>query len=350
MADVFLSYAREDRQHAEALARALEHAGWGVWWDRELLPGVSYERVIEDELSAARCVVVLWSASARESNWVRDEASLAMRRNVLVPVLLDDSEPPLGFRQQQTADLAHWDGSTTDPAFRMLTQGIAGVIARDRGVQRPGDVRREQAPPPEARLREDAAAPPRPRATFGSAKPATAGRTLATVILVAVMALAGAAWWSGFGARDAVTSTAADRSQLLAPETSASVEKRAASSAQAVVVPSRSTLTLPRERVTLTILSGTLETLNADTRLLTLRIRFSNNGSSFYRTYYSNLRLLVDGVPRAPNDPPLEQVDAASAREFEYRFDLPAAATRAVLRVVHGDQADEIPLNVAIEP
>ena len=131
MADVVLSYARENRQQAESLAGALENAGWSVWWDRAILPGVSYEQVIEAELSSARCVVVLWSAAARQSNWVRDEATLALSRNVLVSVLLDDSEPPLGFRQQQTANLKNWDGSASDPAFALLTQGIARVVARE---------------------------------------------------------------------------------------------------------------------------------------------------------------------------------------------------------------------------
>ena len=39
MADIVLSYARENRRQAESLARALEDAGWSVWWDREILPG-----------------------------------------------------------------------------------------------------------------------------------------------------------------------------------------------------------------------------------------------------------------------------------------------------------------------
>ena len=68
MADIVLSYAREDRGQAKLVADALEHSGWSVWWDRAILPGTSYRQVIEAQLSAVRCVVVLWSAAARQSN------------------------------------------------------------------------------------------------------------------------------------------------------------------------------------------------------------------------------------------------------------------------------------------
>src|SRR6266550_590254 len=76
MADIFISYAREDRQKAEWLSAALRDAGWSVWWDRGILPGSTFEQVIAHELSTARCVVVLWSAAARASNWVQVEASV----------------------------------------------------------------------------------------------------------------------------------------------------------------------------------------------------------------------------------------------------------------------------------
>src|SRR4029077_11170669 len=117
-----------DRQKAESIARVLQDAGWSVWWDRSILPGSSYKQVIEHEISAARCVVVLWSAESRRSNWVRDEATLALSRNVLVSVLNDDTQLPLGFRQQQTVNLASWNGSATDPEFQRLTQGIAKLV------------------------------------------------------------------------------------------------------------------------------------------------------------------------------------------------------------------------------
>ena len=62
--DVFLSYAREDREPALRLARSLEAEGWSVWWDHRLHPGETWSEVIESRLAVARCVVVLWSKHA----------------------------------------------------------------------------------------------------------------------------------------------------------------------------------------------------------------------------------------------------------------------------------------------
>jgi hypothetical protein len=125
--------------------------------------------------------------------------------------------------------------------------------------------------------------------------------------------------------------------------------ERDAATSQALVVPANAEATLPRERVTLTVLSGQLERLNAGTRALSLHIRFSNNGTrTFDRTYYTELRLLVDGVPRAPTSAPLEQIETLSAREFDYVFEVPATATRAVLRVSRGDETSDIPLDFTV--
>ena len=130
------------------------------------------------------------------------------------------------------------------------------------------------------------------------------------------------------------------------PESSVPDGRDRAASSQALIVPAHATATLPREDVTLTILSGKFERLNAETRSLSLHIRVSNNGTrSFYRTYYSNLRLVIDGVLHAPTDAPIAQVDASSAGEFDYRFDVPITAGRAVLRIIHDDQTAEIPLD-----
>ena len=49
MADVFISYAREDRAKAQQLAKVLEEKGWSVWWDPEISPGKTPDEVIAVE-------------------------------------------------------------------------------------------------------------------------------------------------------------------------------------------------------------------------------------------------------------------------------------------------------------
>ena len=77
MADIFISYARADRPRAETLAAALHQTGWSVWWDREIPPGRSFDEVIEEALSQASCVVVIWSEASVRSEWVKTEAAEA---------------------------------------------------------------------------------------------------------------------------------------------------------------------------------------------------------------------------------------------------------------------------------
>ncbi|MGA2742671.1 MAG: TIR domain-containing protein [Bryobacteraceae bacterium] len=124
MSDIFISYAREDRPRAEAIAQALEAHGWSVWWDRNIRTGETFRRVIREQIGKARSVVVLWSEHSVDSDWVHEEASLGKRRNILVPVLTDEVELPLGFGSIQTADLTGWAGDAMAPAFRSLRSDI----------------------------------------------------------------------------------------------------------------------------------------------------------------------------------------------------------------------------------
>ena len=77
MADIFLSYAKEDREVARKIATLLGNAGWVVWWDRRIPAGRTWRSVLEEALRDMRCMVVLWSTHSIESDWVRDEADEA---------------------------------------------------------------------------------------------------------------------------------------------------------------------------------------------------------------------------------------------------------------------------------
>jgi hypothetical protein len=165
LSDIFISYARPDRERARELAGALESRGWSVWWDREIPPGRAFDDVIEEALDAARCVVVLWSQTSTASSWVRNEASDAMQRKVLIPALIDsDLKIPLEFRRLQAADLSRWHGEDS-LEFQQFCEAIARNVA---------------APPPAQRAAAAAPrpAPPAPPPAFAPATPnvAAAGR------------------------------------------------------------------------------------------------------------------------------------------------------------------------------
>ena len=134
MASVFLSYDREDSERARLVALALERAGHAVWWDLHIRGGEQYTKVIDEALKAADAVVVLWSQFSVESAWVRDEAAAGRDASRLVPVSLDETDPPLGFRQFQTIDLSRWKGRGKPAELKTL---LADVDAMSRTCAAP---------------------------------------------------------------------------------------------------------------------------------------------------------------------------------------------------------------------
>ena len=124
MAGIFLSYARDNARCAKALASALEDAGHEVWWDRHLDSGEDFAAEIEAELGRADVVLVAWSKESVKSRWVRDEAAIGGDTGRLIPISIDGTPPPMGFRQFHTADLTGWTGSKRDGRTAELLRSI----------------------------------------------------------------------------------------------------------------------------------------------------------------------------------------------------------------------------------
>lgn len=128
MADVFISYASEDRGRVRPLADALQQRGFKVWWDRSLASGQDYTAVIERELKNAKAVIVVWTQSSTNSTFVRDEAGRARDQGRLVPVLLDNVQLPLGFGAFQAEDFTKWNGGTNAPQMQILEEALKAKI------------------------------------------------------------------------------------------------------------------------------------------------------------------------------------------------------------------------------
>ncbi|MEM8486730.1 MAG: hypothetical protein AAF564_14355, partial [Bacteroidota bacterium] len=85
---------------------------------------------IETALRNAQCAVVVWTEASVSpaGDFVRDEARLAESLGILVTVLLDKVNPPLGFGEVQTINLNGWRGSRRDPFFRDLCSTIQAKL------------------------------------------------------------------------------------------------------------------------------------------------------------------------------------------------------------------------------
>lgn len=184
MADIFLSYAREDHARAEQIAKALIAAGYEVFWDVEIPPGKSWADVLEEKLAVSKAAIVLWSKISAASKWVREEARVAHDRGKLIPVQIDGTSPPFGFGEIQAADLKGWRGDTSDPQWRALLSAVSTAVARPPATPLPNaqTVTHARATPPSV-----AADPTAPAPSSSWFNPSMRGYLLAGVGIVALL-------------------------------------------------------------------------------------------------------------------------------------------------------------------
>jgi hypothetical protein len=185
MADVFVSYAREDEARIQPLVRALADRGWSVFWDRKIPAGQTWRGYIGQSLGDARCVIVAWSSHSIASSWVSEEADEGKQRGILVPVLLDPVEAPIGFRSIQAADLSEWQSGEQSPRLEQFLRDVEAVL-------RPATTSRSESRPVEGV--RDVPEPPREPTR---SKPKDSPRRLLLALWAAVfVAVAAGGYWT----------------------------------------------------------------------------------------------------------------------------------------------------------
>ena len=139
MSDVFVSYKAEDRRRVKPLVEALEADGYSVWWDAQIGGGAQWRHMIENELNAAKCVIVAWSKRSvgTEGTFVQDEATRAQERHVYIPVLIDKVHLPLGFGEMQALPLSGWKGDRSDPHYQAILAAVSRVAGDSEGTAKP---------------------------------------------------------------------------------------------------------------------------------------------------------------------------------------------------------------------
>ena len=142
MSDIFVSYASEERHRVLPLINALEKTGWSVFWDRTIPAGKTWRQIIGAEIRTCRSVLVVWTESSVTSEWVLEEAETGKRKQILIPVLLDEVEPPFGFGNIQAANLTAWNGDYSSPAFTRLIADVATIIGPAPMAMREAEERR----------------------------------------------------------------------------------------------------------------------------------------------------------------------------------------------------------------
>jgi formylglycine-generating enzyme required for sulfatase activity len=129
--DVFISYKREERPRCQYLASRLEELlGLKVWFDASLEPGLPFPREIEEQVRAAKAVLVLWSPLSIKSDWVPQEARIGRERKVLVSVKIAPCTPPLPFLNDHAEELFDAAFADDDPAWLKIAGRIGSLCGR----------------------------------------------------------------------------------------------------------------------------------------------------------------------------------------------------------------------------
>jgi predicted nucleic acid-binding Zn-ribbon protein len=131
MAEVFISYARDDRKLVEPIAAQLKELGVDTWFDIRIESGEDFEAVIKAELSKAKAVLVCWTEKASSSHWVRSEAKLALKLGTYVPVFVSECELPLALSEIHTDTLVRWHGAANDESWLKVVERLSKNIGRE---------------------------------------------------------------------------------------------------------------------------------------------------------------------------------------------------------------------------
>lgn len=192
MADVFISYARNEVGQAREVCQALEALGLSVFFDLERLDaGDEWPEVLDLELGAASAVIGVWSPYSLSRPWVRKECAIALKRRKLFPVVIEpitDLDVPAHFASVHRLDFTEFNGSPDHADWRKLVRVLARVLNRKDLLSAQIEALKEDKQTAKVKAELDAARRELHRLKHGktSVSPFMAAFALAAVLVVAL--------------------------------------------------------------------------------------------------------------------------------------------------------------------
>ncbi|RJP26781.1 MAG: TIR domain-containing protein [Actinobacteria bacterium] len=126
MGNIFISHVIADEPFMRELVQGLEQAGYTAWFfERDVLPGISYLIQITQAMEACDAVVLLVTPAALSSDQVTKEVVGAFERRIpFIPVLLGVTPPELKERQPE------WRHALGGTAMLCAEQGLSACVPR----------------------------------------------------------------------------------------------------------------------------------------------------------------------------------------------------------------------------
>lgn len=130
MADIFISYSREDKDRIEPILKGLRSLSISVWHDLSIETGTQFDEEIEKQLVAAQAILVCWSQFSVKSQYVKGEAKRGFDQGKLIPCLLEPCKLPVFFEFSQAEDISGWNGATDHPGWRKIIDRVSIILKR----------------------------------------------------------------------------------------------------------------------------------------------------------------------------------------------------------------------------
>ena len=138
--DVFISYASQDKQTADAVCATLETNAIRCWIaPRDVVPGKAWAESITEAMTESRVMVLVFSAKANQSERISREVNLAANYSVvIIPFRIEDVKPSKAL--EYFISPSHWLDALTptlEDNLLKLTETVQRLAGEDGKEIRP---------------------------------------------------------------------------------------------------------------------------------------------------------------------------------------------------------------------